>query len=329
MIDDKPDWVRLHKALAVEAERGFTDLVGKQYRFSEFLSLSLGKPQTSLPPDERRRWQEMAAQFASYPQLTIEERQHLVAAARRYLHQQRDRGMGIRGDEEIQSKTKNQKSKIATPSIQSNSVEVARRIAPSLDQPLRELAEVGPKKGGYLTRLGLHTVRDVLFYYPRDHIDYARQVNIRELESGETVTIVAKVHRCNCFSSPRNPKLTILELVLKDQSGQIKISRFFAGSRYSNRGWQEQQKRRYPVGAMIAASGLVKEHKYSLTLEDPELEVLAHPGDPIDSLTIGRVVPIYALTEGVGADMVRQAVIAALPAITQLQDPLPVALRSH
>jgi ATP-dependent DNA helicase RecG len=72
--------------------------------------------------------------------------------------------------------------------------------------------------------------------------------------------------------------------------------------------------------------GLVKESKYGLTLEDPELEVLAHPGDTIDSLTIGRVVPIYALTEGVGADMVRQAVIAALPAIAHLKDPLPAAL---
>jgi len=39
MSTESPDWVRLHKALAVEAERGFTDLVGNQYRFSEFLSL--------------------------------------------------------------------------------------------------------------------------------------------------------------------------------------------------------------------------------------------------------------------------------------------------
>lgn len=172
-------------------------------------------------------------------------------------------------------------------------------------------------------------MRDILFYYPRDHIDYARQVNIRELEAGETVTIVGKVHRCGCFSSPRNSKLTILELVLKDQTGQIRISRFFAGNRYCNRGWQEQQKRRFPVGAMIAGSGLVKQSKYGLTLEDPELEVLAHPGDTIDSLTIGRVVPIYPLTEGVGADLVRQAMIAAIPAIAQLKDPCQIPCETN
>ena len=336
-MQTSPDWLRLQKALAVEAERGFSDLVGKQYRFSEFLSLSFGKPPAALPPVERRRWQEMAIQFASYPQLTLEERQHLVAEARRYLHQlhKESEGSKIReqGSEELnksplvlQASSQNSKPPKTTPLLQPNSVEVNRRIAPSLDQPLTSLPEVGLRKGGYLARLGLNTVRDILFYYPRDHIDYARQVNIRELEAGETVTLVGTVKRCTCFSSPRNSKLTILELVLKDNTGQIKISRFFAGYRYSNRGWQEQQKRRYPVGAVVAASGLVKESKYGLTLEDPELEVLAHPGDPIDSLTIGRVVPIYALTEGVGADMVRQAVIAALPAIAHLKDPLPAAL---
>ncbi len=198
----------------------------------------------------------------------------------------------------------------------------------SLDKLLTSLPEIG-RKGEYLAKLGLYTVRDILFYYPRDHIDYARQVNISELMPGETVTLVGLVKRCTCFTSPKNKKLTILELLLKDRTGQIKISRFFAGVRYSNRGWQEGLKRRYPVDAVVAASGLVKGSKYGRTLEDPELEVLADPGDSIDSMTIGRVVPIYPLTEGVGADIVRKAIVAALPATAQLKDPLPDALRKQ
>ncbi|MBV9388658.1 MAG: ATP-dependent DNA helicase RecG [Chroococcidiopsidaceae cyanobacterium CP_BM_ER_R8_30] len=338
---ESPDWLRLQKALTVEVEGGFTDLVGKQYRFSEFLSLSFGKPPSTLPSAERRRWQEMAAKFASYPQLPLEERQHLLAETRRYLHQlqrasEGDGEMGRWGDGAMgesnprslpQTNTPKTKLPRTTPLVQSNSAGVYRRLAPRLDQPLASLAEVGAKKGEYLGRLGLSSVRDMLFYYPRDHIDYARRVKIRELEAGETVTLIGTVKRCTCFSSPRNSKLTILELVIKDSSGQIRISRFFAGHRYSHRGWQEQQKRRYPVGVVLAASGLVKESKYGLTLEDPELEVLAHPGDSIDSLNVGRVVPVYALTDGVAADLVRQTVLAALPAAVHLKDPLPVALR--
>ena len=176
--------------------------------------------------------------------------------------------------------------------------------------------------------LGLYTVRDLLFYYPRDHIDYARQAKIRELQAGETVTIVARVKRCNCYVSPRNKKLMIFEILVRDNTGELKISRFFAGARFTSRGWQESLKRRYPAGSMVAACGLVKQNKYGkLTLDDPELEVLADPGDSIDSLIIGRVVPIYALTEGIVANMVRQAVISALPAASHLKEPLPSGLR--
>lgn len=318
MINDKPDWIRLHKALAVEAETGFTDLMGKQYRFSEFLSLTFGKFPTALPQNERRRWQELARQFADYPNLATPERQHLVVDARQYLHQLE------KDQENTQPKVYPTKIANSKPPILA---EVSRRLAPNIDQKLSDLPEIGIRKAENLGRLGLMTVQDLLLYYPRDHIDYARQVNIRELEGGETVTIVATVRSCKCFTSPKNQKLSILELILKDNTGQIKVSRFYAGVRYSSRPWQETLKRRYPVGSVVAACGLVKGSKYGLTLDNPELEVLAHPGDTIDSLTIGRIVPIYALTEGVMVNTVRQAVLAALPAAAQLKDPLPRGLR--
>lgn len=328
MTTDTPDWIRLQKALAIEAEQGFTDLQGKQYRFSEFLTLTFGKFPTGLPSIERRRWQELAAEFAHYPNLAVEDRQHLVAESRRYLYQlqQATEGGGEAGEEGSRGTKKNYPSYFPLPKSQIVA-EVSRRLAPNLDQKLSDLPEIGIRKAASLSRLGLYTVRDLLFYYPRDHIDYARQVNIQELVAGETVTIVATVKRCNCFTSPKNNKLTILELLLRDNNGQLKISRFFAGTRFSSRGWQESLKRRYPEGSIVAACGLVKESRYGLTLEDPEVEVLAHPGDTLESLTIGRVVPIYALTEGVGADLVRQAVIAALPATVHLKDPLPSGLR--
>jgi ATP-dependent DNA helicase RecG len=154
-------------------------------------------------------------------------------------------------------------------------------------------------------------------------------VNINNLEAGQTVTIIGTVKRCTCFTSPRNKKLTIFEVVLKDATGQIKLNRFFAGTRYGNRGWQEQQKRRYPEGSVVAASGLVKKNKYGVTLEDPELEVLDNAGGTIESIKIGRVVPVYPLTEGVPADLVRQAAIAALPYASGLKEPLPAVLREQ
>ncbi|NJM97028.1 MAG: ATP-dependent DNA helicase RecG [Phormidesmis sp. RL_2_1] len=198
-----------------------------------------------------------------------------------------------------------------------------------LDKPLTYLPGIGPHKAEKLAKLGLLSLRDALFYYPRDYIDYARQVNIKDLVPGETVTIVATVKRCNCFNSPRNTKLTIFELTVYDSSSRLKISRFLAGGHFRSRGWQEKQKRLYLPGVVVAISGLVKQNKYGLNIDNPEIEVLGGKGDAIDSLTVGRVVPVYPLTDGVGADLVRQAVVAALPSVVELQDPLPRALREQ
>ncbi|MCA1994230.1 MAG: DEAD/DEAH box helicase, partial [Coleofasciculus sp. S288] len=328
MEAELPDWVRLQKALSVEADKGFIDMMGNQYRFSEFLCLSFGKTPNALIPVERRQWQEIAAEFARYPQMSVQQRQDLVAKTRRFLQQlqQETQRRFVKGMAAVEPP--NVKSVRTTPLVELKS-EIKKSYTHSLDLPLSQLEEVGVRKSGYLARLGLHKVRDLLYYYPRDHVDYARQVNISNLVDGETVTVVGTVKRCNCFTSPRNKKLTIFEVLLNDQTGQLKLNRFFAGTRYTNRGWQEQQKRRYPVGAVVAASGLVKRNKYGVTLEDPELEVLDSFGGSIDSIKIGRVVPVYPLTEGVPADLVRQAVIAALPFASQLKEPLPAVLRKQ
>jgi ATP-dependent DNA helicase RecG len=330
------DLVKLQKALAVEAEHGFNNLEGNRYHFNEFLRLNFSEPAADLPVD-RQKCQEMAEKFAGYADLTFSQRQHLVAETRRFLYQvHKDKtnapSNGKTNGKTAESSTTKPAAKTpkTAPVAEVDPLRVSQRDRNlSLDQVLTYLPGIGPKNAEKLAKLGLYTVRDVLYYYPRDHVDYARQVSIRELQVGETVTLVGTVKSCSCFTSPRNSKLTIVELVIRDSTGQMKISRFFAGARYSNRGWQEQQKRQFPVGAAIAASGLVKETKFGKTLEDPDLEILDHSGDAIDSLTVGRIIPIYSLTEGVGADLVRRTVVASLPAASKLQEALPPGLLEH
>jgi len=340
-----PDWSRLQKALQMEADNSFNDLQGKQYRFSEFLSLSLHLMQRNLLPEEQQRWQDLGDRFASYEELTFAQRQHLVAETRRIVHETQ-RSFEKRQQKARPAAPTTQNTKVPE-SLQKKYPETASATTPtvvasklprttplvtsnrrlSLDQGLTYLPGIGPKNAERLAKLGLYTVRDLLYYYPRDHIDYARQVNICDLQPGETITLVGTVKRCQCFTSPRNPKLAILELVIRDSTGQIKLSRFRPGAHFTNRGWQEQQKKLYAPGTAIAASGLVKQSKYGMTLEDPEIEVLEHTRDRIDSHSIGRVVPIYPLAENVPADLVRRAVIAALPAAQQIPEALPDGLR--
>jgi ATP-dependent DNA helicase RecG len=307
------DLMRLQKALSVEADRGFNDLEGNQFRFSEFLHLTLTEGTEALPTSEQEKCKTIANQFAKYSDLEFSQRQHLVAETRRFLYQ-------VKKSEEKPAEKANPKPKVAPKPI-----EIPKQDIP-LTQAITYLPGIGPKSAEKLAKLGLYFVRDLLYYYPRDYIDYARQAKIRELKVGETVTIVATIKSCNCFTSPRNNKLTILDLSIQDSSGSMKISRFYMGSRFASRGWQEQQKRLYPKGALIAASGLVKQTKFGISLEDPDIEVLDQEGETLDSSTIGRIVPVYPLTEGVGADLVRRAVTASLPAIKNLHEPMPKGL---
>ncbi|NEO26706.1 MAG: ATP-dependent DNA helicase RecG, partial [Kamptonema sp. SIO4C4] len=291
-----------------------------------FMCLSFGEmlPPSLGSPDQRRRWQTLAQHFAHYPNLPPEERKALVSSARHLV-------------QNLQYSAENPASvsrPVKQPQPQSVVVKdpVTQEVdeVPNLDDPLTQVGEVVRKSSGKaLAQLGLRTVRDVLFYYPRDHIDYARQVDIAELVPGETVTVVGTIKSCSCFSSPKRKSLTILDIRLRDRTGQIKLNRFFNGNYFANRGWQKLQERRYPKGAIAAASGLVKKNKYGITLDNPEIEILDSPGSTIESLNIGRVLPVYPLSEGVSADVVRRAVLATLPAVQHLQDPLPNDLKKQ
>jgi ATP-dependent DNA helicase RecG len=315
------NWLKLPKSFNIEAEYGYTDIQGKQYRFSEFVCLTFNKSLDILSGPEKRRCREFAQLFAGYSQLDLESRQKLIENAVNFV-------------ENIINQEDSQGHKNIPEKNQVNSIPNTKPLPQNssylgLDQLLTTVAQIGKYKGEILAKLGLKTVRDLLFYYPRDHIDYARQVKICDLEPGTTVTLIGKVHSRNLFTTTKNKNLTIFELILKDESGKIKINRFFAGARYSSIPWQESFKKRYPVGAILAASGLVKESKYGITLEDPQMEVLASPGDTIDSSTIGRIVPVYTLTEGVAADLLRKAVATVLPTAKKIADPLPKVLQNQ
>ncbi len=330
-MSDQPDWLRIHKALAVEAQYGYTDLEGQQYRFSEFLALSFGKPPAYTSFNDRQHWRKFAFEFANYHELTLAERKSLLARASEFLNlaQQVELRKASTQPPPVSSvRASEAKTTPLNPKISPARISLASGNSNlTLDLHLLDIPQIGKRKAEILSRLGLWTVRDILFYYPRDYIDYAKQVNIIELEPGATVTLVGIIRKFNYFTSPKNKKLNVLEITIKDETGSLKISRFYAGTRYNSHGWQESLKRKYPVGSWIAASGLVKQGKYGLNLDNPELEVLADSDTSISSLKIGRVLPVYPLIDGVSADVVREAVVAVLPAAGQLTEPLPPAVR--
>ncbi|MCS6959042.1 MAG: ATP-dependent DNA helicase RecG [Pseudanabaenaceae cyanobacterium SKYGB_i_bin29] len=297
------DIIKLQEALEVESRYGCRNLRGKTAYFADFLSNSLIEHFA-----DREQALKLARNYQQYNSFSLAQRQNLIAETKQFLYEIRRQQLTT---PPIKEKEKTSKSTIEHLTLQT-----------TLE------AWQGPR-GKRWQKLGLQTIGDVLHYYPRDHVDYAKQIPIRELQENETVTIIGQIRRFSCFTSPKNPHLTIMEVLVRDSTGQIKLQRFWTGKRYTTQAWQGQLRKMYPIGATIAAAGVVKKGKYGLSLEDFEVEILDHSNDQIESERVGRLVPVYSLTEGITPAQIRQLVIECLPLADQIVDPLPLQLREQ
>jgi ATP-dependent DNA helicase RecG len=305
-------WLRpLQQALQLEADRGFDNLQGRRERFHAFLARELRMHPGSVTPPQGQALVELAGAFDGYPEQTLARRQTLVRRSRQLLHELH------RSQQPVVPVAPPRLRLVQTPVV-------AQRIHP--DTPLSQIRGVGPKTAEKFAVLGLFVAADLLRYYPRDYLDYANLVRIAALVPGSTATIVATVRRTNSFTSPRNPNLSILELQLQDVTGRLRVSKFFAGKRFSSPGWLKGQQRLYPPGATVAVSGLVKETPYGPVFQDPLMEVLESPNAPLQSRDIGRLLPVYGLTEGLSAEKVRAAVEPVVVAALAWGDHLPPPL---
>ena len=309
----------LQKACELEAERGFGDLQGRADTFSGFVRRSLGTLPEGLAPDDRQQLDTLRQGFNRYDQLSASERQRLVRQLRQGLHQ-----LQCRFREPLPVAPPRLRL-VATPSP--TETPARRRLEP--ETPLGEVPGLGTRLATRLASLGLFQVGDLLRHYPRDYLNYANLARINALVPGSTATVVATVRRCHTITSSKNPNLSILELQLQDITGRLKVSRFFAGRRFTSPGWLKSQQRLYPPGCTVAASGLVRETNWGLSIHDPLIEVLDSPSSPVRSEQIGRLVPVYALTEGLTAEGLRQAFARVLPLVRHWPDPLPKPLQEE
>jgi len=88
-INNLPDWERLEKALNAESSRNFQNIQGREYRFDKFLQISLSQAPIVLSERDYQKWQELAQQFAIYPQLNQKKRQNLVEKTQQFFHENR------------------------------------------------------------------------------------------------------------------------------------------------------------------------------------------------------------------------------------------------
>lgn len=167
---------------------------------------------------------------------------------------------------------------------------------------------VGPKLGHSLNKLGIYTALDLLFYFPRKHVDYSNRTLIKKLQPDTNTTVFAHIKSVQAFQTRNN--LSIMKVKIADESGSLDLSFFYAKA---NRHMLERYKSQFPLGAGIMVSGTVKMSSFDgkLTLDKSQYSIMA--GDFLDSgessnLNLGRIVPIYPLNEGLSIKTLRRSI---------------------
>lgn len=200
-------------------------------------------------------------------------------------------------------------AQISKPESSPRSPDAAPLTLRELQAPLRRLLGVGDKNTESFQRLGLHTVGDLLWFFPRRYMDYSLLKPINRLWYGETVTVLASVREA---STRRTKRGTITEFTVADGSGSLLVTFF-------NQPWIESRLRK---GQLLSLSGKIGQYLGRLTMTMPEWEFLDR-----QQIRTGGIVPVYSLTAGVNQNFLRRHIHNAVSRLaTRLPDPLPSAV---
>ena len=182
----------------------------------------------------------------------------------------------------------------------------------SLSAPITSIPGIKAALASKFDKLGVKTVRELLYFFPRRHIDYSHRKLISELEVGVEQTIVATIWEAAQRGTGYRMRTT--EAVVGDESGNIRVVWFN----------QPYLAKKLTTNSQIVLSGRVAEFRGRKLFQSPEWELL----ESDDLVHTGRLVPVYPLTAGLYPRTVRRLVKGTLDRwLPELADFLPEGVR--
>jgi ATP-dependent DNA helicase RecG len=182
-----------------------------------------------------------------------------------------------------------------------------------LDSPVTTLVGIGPSHAKRFQKLGVETIGDLLYLFPRRYNDFSSLKTINQLEYGDEVTIIGTVWQSKARETRKGG--IIVTSIISDGTGTIQATWFN----------QPYLARRLSAGSKIVLSGKVDEYLGRLVFQSPEWE-------PLESELIhtARFVPVYPLTKGLSARWLRRLMKKTVDYwARRLPDHLPAKLRER
>jgi ATP-dependent DNA helicase RecG len=162
-------------------------------------------------------------------------------------------------------------------------------IRRELEAPVTSVEGVGPKIAEKLAELGIQTIRDWLYCFPRRYDDYSRMMSLNRLQPDMTVTVIGTVRQAAVIKGRRN--LESLNVTITDGTGTLTAS-FFG---------QPYLRSTLEPGARVVFSGKTGLYGGRITMDNPEWEFVEQ-----EALHTRGIVPVYPLTKGLTAHSMRR-----------------------
>ncbi len=177
-----------------------------------------------------------------------------------------------------------------------------------LSLPLSTLSRVGKQTEQALKKLGLDTVEDLLFYFPFRYEDFSQISLIKDINTGDTVSIQGEIEMIQNKRSIRQKK-NLTEALVSDASGMIKVIWFN----------QPYITKNLKAGDKVSLAGKTAESYGQLSLISPQYE--KDWGE--NNIHTQGLIPVYHLQSGITQKQLRFLINQSLEAADKLIEWLP------
>ncbi|SMO56602.1 ATP-dependent DNA helicase RecG [Gracilimonas mengyeensis] len=184
---------------------------------------------------------------------------------------------------------------------------------------LTDIPYLSTKRLQALSSEGIHSVRELLNFFPRRYLDRSNTQKMKYLAgSGEEVTVAGRVSSINTAGYGKKKRL---EVTLNDGTGTVK-GVWFRGVGYFSKFFKE--------GETVAFFGAAKRYGKNISIAHPEVDKISSEGD-LDAFS--RIVPIYPGSKEFGKARINSTLVQKwmkeILAHLQIDEFLPEAVRKE
>jgi ATP-dependent DNA helicase RecG len=191
-------------------------------------------------------------------------------------------------------------------------------MSANLQTEVRMAKGVGPQRAELLAKRGIYTLEDLLNYLPFRYEDRIHFSKIKDVQPNGVYTIRARVMSGQAVRGMYG-RDAIYHLLVQDDSGPLRC-KFFHGGYLEGRLKPGQE---LILHGKVEIDKLRPAHREMI---NPQIEVLS--SEEVDSVEMGRIVPIYEAVGTFGTRQIRRAVYTVLQNLDcNIPDVLPAPLR--